>query len=244
MILSRIYSIIISDKAWKGLNNKLSINSKQSVKCPKCGQLHEICVWSSITVSDSPDLKKDLLSGKINMLHCDICGQTALLPEPLLYHDEDKKLLISFTPCNDEKIKEHLLCDLRENSRKSGELENYEGYNLRFITDYNHLLETILVFDNGLQDKVTELIKLLILSQEQDKAEHRTVVFGKRDDKEIEFFIQDSSDGMCYTSRVPMDTYDTIYKALAESGVKYKSFNWEEIDSYYATKMLKGMNND
>lgn len=222
----------------------MSINSKQSVKCPKCGQLHEICVWNSITVSDSPDLKKDLLSGKINLLHCDICGQTALLPDPLLYHDEEKKLLISFTPCNEEKIKEKLLCDLKENSKKSGELELYEDYNLRFITDYNRLLETILVFENGLHDKVTELIKLLILSQEQEKAENRTAVFGKKDDKELEFFIRDSSDGMCYTSRVPIDTYNTLYRELGASGVKYKSFNWEEIDAYYATKMLNGMNNN
>jgi hypothetical protein len=222
----------------------MSINSKHSVKCPKCGQLHEICVWNSITVSDSPDLKKDLLSGRINILRCDICGQTALLPDPLLYHDEEKKLLISFTPCTDDKIKERLFCDLKENSKKSGELENYDGYNLRFITDYNRLLETILIFDSGLHDKVTELIKLLILSQEQDKAEHRTAVFGKKENDELEFLIRDSSDGMCYTSRVPMSTYDTLYKELASSGIKYKSFNWEEIDSYYASKMLKGLNND
>lgn len=221
----------------------MSINSKQKVKCPKCGQLHEINVWNSVTVSDSPDLKKDLLSGKINILRCDICGQTALLPDPLLYHDEEKKLLFSFTPCIDEAKKEELFNELKENSEKSGEIDEFEGYNLRFITDFNTLLEKILVFDNGLHDKVTELIKLLILSQEPEKAEKRTAVFGKLENDELEFFVRDISDGMCYTSRVPKSTYDTLYDELKKSGIKYKSFNWEEIDNDYASRMLSGMNN-
>jgi len=222
----------------------MSINSKHNVKCPRCGEMHNIYVWSSITVSDSPDLKKDLLSGKVNILRCNMCDQVALLPNPLLYHDEEKKLLISFTPCIDEKTKEQLFNDLMENSLKSGELEEYSDYNLRFITDYNHLLETILVFDNGLHDKVTELIKLLILSQEPEKSENRTAMFGKIENGEIEFLVRDSSDGMCYTSRVPMSTYETLHKELALSGVKFKSFNWEEITPDYAAKLLRGFNNN
>ncbi len=222
----------------------MSLNSRQTIKCPRCGEMHEIYVWNLITVSDSPDLKKDLLAGKVNVLRCNICEQVALLPEPLLYHDEEKKLLISFTPCTDEKTKEQLFVELKENSSKSNEMKNYEGYNLRFVTDFNHLLETILVFDNNLHDKVTELIKLLILSQEPEKSEHRTAVFGKIENDELEFFVRDSSDGMFYTSRVPKSTYDTLYKELALSGVKYKSFNWEEITPDYAAKLLRGINND
>ena len=47
----------------------MSINIKQSVKCPKCAQMSDVTVWSSITVKDSPDLKSDLLSGKINTVY-------------------------------------------------------------------------------------------------------------------------------------------------------------------------------
>ena len=222
----------------------MSLNSKRKVKCPHCGEPHDIYVWNFITVSDSPDLKKDLLSGKVNVLRCNICDKVALLPDPLLYHDEEKKLLISFTPCPDEAIKEKLFKELKENSKTSKELKAYEDYNLRFVTDFNHLLETILVFDNGLNDKVTELLKLLILSQEPEKAEKRLAVFGKLENDELEFFVRDLTDEMCYTSRVPKSTYDTLYKELAISGVKYKSFDWEEIDSDYAARLLRGINNE
>lgn len=220
----------------------MSINTTQSVKCPKCGELHEICVWNSITVSDSPDLKKDLLEGKINMLRCGSCGAAALFPTPLLYHDEDKKLLFSFVPCDSIETKERLFSNLKNNFVKNNEIQKYENYDMRFISDYNTLLEKILVFDAGLHDKVTELIKLLILSQEPEKSASRTAVFGKRDEDTLEFLVRDASDGMCYTSKVPMDTYNTLYTALKQSGIKYKSFNFEEINSDYAAKAVQGMN--
>lgn len=221
----------------------MSINTKQSIKCPKCGQLHEMNVWNSITVSDSPDLKRDLLAGKINILRCDICGQTALLPDPLLYHDEEKKLLISFVPCSDKEKEKELFSNLKNNFQKNDEIKKYENYNLRFVSDFNSFLEKILVFEAGLHDKVTELIKLLILSQEPEKAEVRTAVFGKKEKDELEFLVRDSSDGMCYTSRVPLSTYETLYSEIKKSGVKYKSFNFEEVDTDYASKMINGMNN-
>ena len=80
----------------------MSINSKQSIKCPKCSHLNEVTVWASITSDDSEDLKKELLSAKINMFRCENCSHTALMPNPLLYHDKERKLmmrLISKTLC-------------------------------------------------------------------------------------------------------------------------------------------------
>ena len=52
-----------------------------------------------------------------------------------------------------------------------------------------NLNEKLLVFDNGLHDKVTELIKLLILSQEPEKQNDRICVFGKREEDAIEFML-------------------------------------------------------
>lgn len=222
----------------------MSINLKQSVKCPKCSQMSDVTVWSSITVKDSPDLKSDLLSGKINMFKCPSCEHMALMPHPMLYHDEEKKLMISFSPTNDPVIKEQMFQNVRESSSKSGELEKLEGYNLRFITEYNELLEKVLIFDNELNDKVIEVIKLMILSQEVDKSEQRNCRFGKICDDGLEFMIHDFIENQVYTSTVPKSSYDTVYKSLIESGMKPYSFDWEVVDSAYATRLLNGFNNN
>ncbi len=222
----------------------MSINSKQSVKCPQCGQMSEVTVWNSITVNDSPDLKSDLLSGKVNMFRCASCGYTALMPTPMLYHDSDKKLMLSFSPTNDPVLKQQLFENIKRSSRESGELQKLTGYNLRFITDYNELLEKILIFDNSFNDKVIEVIKLMILSQDIDKSEQRVCRFGKCENGTIEFMIQDHIENQIYTSSVSEETYDKLFNSLMESGMKPYSFDWEAVDGTYATRLLNGFNNN
>lgn len=221
----------------------MSLNSSQKIKCPSCGKLEEVTVWNSITVKDSPDLKNDLLSGNINMFKCSACSHRGLIPTPMLYHDEDKKLLISFTPSNDDALKTRLFSSICEQSKESGELKNYEEYNLRFVCEYNSLLEKILIFDCNLNDKAIEIIKLLILSQDPDKQNDRACIFGKKDGENIEFIVQDFKEGQIYTSSVPLSTYETIWQQLRYSGVKPYSFDWEMVDAEYANKLINGINN-
>lgn len=221
----------------------MSLNAKQNVKCPQCGQMSEVTVWNSITVKDSADLKQDLLRGQVNMFRCPVCSYTALMPSPMLYHDEEKRLMISFSPCNDELLKNQLFDNVQKSSKESGELSKLEGYNLRFITDYNELLEKILIFDNDMNDKTIEVIKLMILSQDLEKAQFRVCRFGKLENDTIEFMIYDEKEKQTYTSSVPMETYNTVHTQLRETGVKTYSFGWEMVDLSYATKLLNGFNN-
>lgn len=221
----------------------MSINTNREIKCPKCSNLCELTLWQSITVSDSGDLKDDLLKGKVNIFRCASCGTVALVPVPLLYHDEDKQLMISFSPCEDSD-RLRLFSEVKETSRQSGELSEFSGYNLRFVTQYNELLEKILIFDNGLSDKAIEVLKLLVLMQDSDKMNDRVCMFGKIEGEQIEFMVQDKKEGQIYTSRVPVDTYNTVLKSLKDSGVKEYSFDWEIVDAEYAAKLLQGSNNN
>ena len=221
----------------------MSLNSKETVKCPKCGNVSDITVWQSITVSDSLDLKNDLLKGKLNIFQCPECQHRALMPMPLLYHDEEKSLMMSFSPCSSEEKKMELYNDIKKTSKESGDLQNLEGYNLRFVYDYNSLLEKILIFENGLSDKVIEVLKVLILMQKPDNMDNMTAMFGKLEDDFLEFLITDKTDNACYTSKIPMESYKTVKIQLNQSGVKDYSFDWEIVDLEYGMSLLKGRNN-
>ena len=202
----------------------MSINVKQSIKCPKCAQMSDITVWTSITVKDSPDLKADLLKGKINIFRCPSCSHMGLMPSPMLYHDEDKRLMISFSPCSDPVLKEQLFENIERSSKESGELDKLEGYNLRFITDYNELLEKILIFDNGLNDKPIEVLKLMILMQDVEKSDQRSCRFGKLDNDVLEFMITDSIENQIYTSNVPKSSYDSVWQSLRGAPAAFHRF--------------------
>lgn len=221
----------------------MSINAKQEIKCPACNALQEMTVWQSITASDSPDLKEDLLKGKVNIFRCASCGLSALVPVPLLYSDSEKKLMISFSPCETEEQASDIFEEIKKTSKESGELSELDGYNLRFVSAYNDLLEKLLIFDGGMSDKVIEVIKLLVLMQEEDKMQNRVCIFGKKEEDFIEFMVQDKKEGQIYTSRVPFMTYETVYAGLKASGVKDKSFDWERVDAEYASRLLRGTNN-
>ncbi len=221
----------------------MSINIKREIKCPTCGTLQEMTVWQSITAKDSPDLKEDLLKGKINIFRCSSCGAVALVPTPLLYNDAEKKLMISFSPCADELEKQRIFDRIKKSSHESGELAELEDYNLRIVSGYNDLLEKVLIFDSGMHDKGIEVLKLLVLMQESEKMQNRVCIFGKKEADFIEFMVQDKKEEQVYTSRVPLKTYETVSKSLKESGVKYKSFDWEVVDAEYAASLLRGTNN-
>lgn len=222
----------------------MSLNTQEKVRCPKCGELNDITLWQSVTVSDSGDLKQELLRGGLNVLVCTGCGAKALVPTPLLYHDEEKKLMFSFCPSNDESAAAAQFEQIKASSRESGELENLSGYNLRFISSYNALLEKILIFDSGLHDKTVEILKLMALMQEPDKIEERSALFGKKhSDGSIEILVTNKSDGQLFTSAVPSDTYEIIHRQLGLSGVKFTSYDWEIVDRNYAMRLLGGINN-
>lgn len=222
----------------------MSINIKQSVKCPKCSQLSDVTVWSSVTTKDSPDLKADILARRLNMFRCPSCDISALMPQPMLYTDEGRRLMISFMPTGDAVEKQQFFENIVTASKESGELDKLDGYNLRFVSDYNELIEKLLIFDNNYNDKAIEVIKLMILSQDVDKSEQRTCRFGKSEDGNIEFMIHDFIENQVYTSVVPVSTYDTVYTSLIESGMKPYSFGWEMVDGAYATRLLNGFNNN
>lgn len=205
--------------------------------------MSEAAVWTSVTVNDSEDLKQDILAGRLNMFHCPSCSYSALIPSPMLYRDDERRLVISFYPSNDPIVGEKVYNDVQKTSKESGELSEFEGYNLRFISDYNELLEKILIFDNDMNDKAIEVIKLMILMQDPDNSENRDCRFGKCENDMLEFVVADRKENMIYTSSVPKSTYDTIYKNLMESGVKPYSFDWERVNGAYATKLLNGYNN-
>lgn len=215
------------------------LNSVKKIKCPVCGTEQEVTVWESVNVSEAPDLKADILSRKVNIFECHECSAMALVPAMLLYTDEQKKLMIYFAPCGDEKKK--VYSELVKNTKD--EIKSLDKYKLRFVTEYNDLMEKILIYDNELDDKTIEFLKMLILMQEPEKAGSRKAMYGKTENGYIEFMITDNKEKQVYTTNIDMSTYNNLKSELKASGVKDYSFGWEIVDMNYASGLLMGMNN-
>ena len=68
------------------------------VRCPNCGNLIQARIEQIIDVGADPSAKGRLLSGSLNVVSCPVCGFQGQLPTPLVYHDPDKELLLTFVP--------------------------------------------------------------------------------------------------------------------------------------------------
>jgi len=68
------------------------------VTCPNCRFRFAAPVMTIIDVGQRPEAKALFLSGQANIAACPQCGNAGMLNTPLVYHDPDKELLLTYLP--------------------------------------------------------------------------------------------------------------------------------------------------
>ncbi|HEY71287.1 MAG TPA: hypothetical protein G4O08_11970 [Anaerolineae bacterium] len=68
------------------------------VQCPQCKAPVQAVVQQLIDVSKEPGAKARLLAKSLNMIQCPVCGYEGQLATPLVYHDAEKELLLTYVP--------------------------------------------------------------------------------------------------------------------------------------------------
>lgn len=112
------------------------------------------------------------------------------------------------------------------------------GYRKRIVTDQNSLHEKAIIFDNGLDDRIVEIIKLIYYINAEDQfsdAKINAVYFLIADGKYILEFIGDKP----LSAEVPVELYDKIKHDFAE---RLESVGKEDtfVDLHWASEIMKG----
>ncbi len=68
------------------------------IACPRCKQIITANVEQLFDVTSDPGAKQRLLGGVSNMARCPHCGYEGRLATPIVYHDADKELLLTYFP--------------------------------------------------------------------------------------------------------------------------------------------------
>lgn len=71
---------------------------KTRINCPNCRQPVVADVQQLFDLNVDPAAKQQLLSGGINIVQCPHCGYQGNLATPIVYHDPQKELLLTFMP--------------------------------------------------------------------------------------------------------------------------------------------------
>ena len=72
--------------------------AKTTISCPQCKQPVAADITRLFDVAENPQAKQMLLSGAYNLIACPNCGFRGQAPTPIVYHDPDKELLLTFFP--------------------------------------------------------------------------------------------------------------------------------------------------
>lgn len=68
------------------------------INCPNCRQPITADIDQLFDVNVDPTAKQKIMSGAFNVVQCPNCGYTGSLATPVVYHDPEKELLLTFVP--------------------------------------------------------------------------------------------------------------------------------------------------
>lgn len=127
------------------------------IRCSSCGTPYSVPVYSVLDVSQTPQLKNLLLSGRLNTAPCPNCGTQNTVITPLLYHDPSKELLIAMVPMElnlNKDDQERLIGTMMKQLPKG----NFKGYmfNPRRAITTQGMVNQILEADGITQEMLDE----------------------------------------------------------------------------------------
>ncbi len=157
--------------------------AQTQIACPRCRQMIAANVEQLFDVTTDPGAKQRLLSGQSNYARCPHCGYQGRLATPIVYHDNDKELLLTFFP-------PELGLPLHEQERMIGPLikqitdrlpaEKRKGYllNPQANLTYESMIETIFGKDGitpemlkAQQDRVQFIERLMQVTSKDVRSE-------------------------------------------------------------------------
>ncbi len=201
----------------------MSKQSTQRIPCPRCGKDISFTRWETISTAE-PGAAGDIISGRLFEVACGSCGYRVLVNYPILYNDMEHDVMI----CN---------TDPETAGETEKELESmktlYHG-GFRIVFDLASLREKASVFQAGLDDRVTELLKFIVMIQLRPQLEGKKlmgVFFLPGEQPSFEIALEEGS------SYVPVTM--EMYRSLADQfGDRLEKVQEYYIDQDWAFRFL------
>jgi hypothetical protein len=170
---------------------------KTQVSCPKCHQPVLADVNQLFDVNVDPSAKARLLSGVVNLIQCPVCGFQGNLASPIVYHDADKELLLTYIPPElgiPRNEQERMIGNLINQVINKLPQEKRKGYllNPQTTLTFQGLIERVLEADGITKEMIQAQQQRLSLIQRLASASDESVrtEIAKQEDEHIdaEFF--------------------------------------------------------
>jgi hypothetical protein len=189
------------------------------IACPFCRQPITIQVRQIIDVNEEPQLKRELLSNRLNAFNCPVCKNAGALATPFLYHDADKELALLFIPMNlnvkeaDQqrmigRLTQAVLTSLPPEKRKAYLLQPQQFFNIKT------LIETVLQADGVTPE---------MLAAEEKRVEFVQQLMETTDDAALDMLIR------AHDADADMTLFQLITSALMGASADRQSMEFNRL---------------
>lgn len=142
----------------------MSKERKEIVTCPKCNKESDYIIWESLNGDLDPEAKKELMDGTLFQFNCPHCGHQCNVDYGMLYHDMAHQVMVYYVSEDSVEKTQKMFSDI------DGKIGiPMPGYRKRIVTNQNALREKAIIFENELDDRVIELIKIFYLANAQER---------------------------------------------------------------------------
>nr|MBN1229464.1 CpXC domain-containing protein [Anaerolineae bacterium] len=155
---------------------------QQTITCPSCNQPFSAILEQVLDVGVDPTVKERLLSGRVNLIICPQCGYRGMIGTPLMYHDPEKQLAITFVPMElnlEQGDRERIIGDMVETVMRALPEDAPRGYLLQpsMALTFQGLIDQVLEADGITKDMVEEqrqmmgLLEQVVSASSKEEAE-------------------------------------------------------------------------
>ncbi len=186
-----------------------------AITCPECGKNDSATVYELVNVTKNPELREKIVDLSLFSWTCPHCGAKRNLEQPLLYLDKQLEFAVYFAPVYDKYLEEKL--ELPKG------LSQKTLSRLRKVSEINDLIEKILIYEAGLDDRIVELSKLALINYGLDFGGHKYMpdklffekLVATAEGRELNFIWADvTGEATSYSLRG--EVYDNITDDMAE----------------------------
>ena len=131
----------------------MSTEISKEVICPGCGARVAARMWTGINAEVNPNLRAQVLDETLFDWKCPQCGHEATLAYPCLYHDKGRRFMVYVLPQEPDEQKAAGI---------AAQFPQLRGVRKRVTGSLASLKEKILLFEDGLDDRAVEFVKLLV----------------------------------------------------------------------------------
>ena len=150
----------------------------QKITCPQCKKELSVNVWDKVELPYDEMQRDRVLQNTFFKVDCDSCKAVFTIVYKCQYNDMERKYLLWVAPAMDEKAQSEMAA-YNQKLQSDNRLRLAQGgYRYRVVQSDNELREKVVIFDEGLDDRFIETLKIVYVPLIKNKMGEGTQITG------------------------------------------------------------------